>query len=111
MATLPGIDGLGDIAGRPILVRSDLNVPLDGSTITDELAVADAHPLGARPFARPQYVDKFRMLADGVVTQEEQDRFLELVERLGSLSAAEVGQLDLEVDEGQLGEEAAEGIF
>lgn len=83
----------------------------DGSTITDELAVADAHPLGARPFARPQYVDKFRMLADGVVTREEQDRFLELVERLGSLTPAEVRELDVVVAPEQLGKSAPDGIF
>jgi phosphoglycerate kinase len=29
-------DSLGDVAGKRILVRSDLNVPLDGSTITDD---------------------------------------------------------------------------
>lgn len=34
----------------------------DGSTIVDEIAVADAHPLGARPFARADYVGKFRIL-------------------------------------------------
>ena len=34
-----------------------------GSVISDEIAVADAHPLGARPFARAQYVAKFRSLA------------------------------------------------
>ncbi len=28
--------GLGDVAGRRVLVRSDLNVPLDGSRITDD---------------------------------------------------------------------------
>src|SRR3954447_3183647 len=28
---LPGVDSLGDLAGRRVLVRSDLNVPLDGS--------------------------------------------------------------------------------
>src|SRR3984893_5831680 len=39
----------------------------DGSVISDEMAVADAHPLGARPFARPQYIAKFRQLAEGVV--------------------------------------------
>ena len=37
----------------------------DGTVITDEIAVADAHPLGARPFAREQYVNKFRTLAAG----------------------------------------------
>ena len=30
------IDELGDLAGRRVLVRSDLNVPLDGETITDD---------------------------------------------------------------------------
>ncbi|MCL8024421.1 phosphoglycerate kinase [Nocardioides bruguierae] len=28
--------GLGDVAGKRVLVRSDLNVPLDGSNITDD---------------------------------------------------------------------------
>ena len=37
----------------------------DGAVITDEIAVADAHPLGARPFKRPDYIKKFRTLAEG----------------------------------------------
>jgi phosphoglycerate kinase len=35
-ATLPGVDSLGDVADRRVLVRSDLNVPLDGERITDD---------------------------------------------------------------------------
>src|SRR4051812_19132171 len=35
----------------------------DGSRVVEEIAVADAHPLGARPFARADYVRKFRTLA------------------------------------------------
>ncbi|WP_370865040.1 phosphoglycerate kinase [Nocardioides agariphilus] len=31
-----GIDSLGEVRGKRVLVRSDLNVPLDGDTITDE---------------------------------------------------------------------------
>lgn len=34
--TLSTIDDLGDLRGRRVLVRSDLNVPLDGATITDD---------------------------------------------------------------------------
>jgi phosphoglycerate kinase len=34
--TLPGIDALGDLTGKRVLVRSDLNVPLDGDRITDD---------------------------------------------------------------------------
>ena len=36
MARLPGVDTLGDLNGKRVLVRSDLNVPLDGTTITDD---------------------------------------------------------------------------
>jgi 2-methylcitrate dehydratase len=65
----------------------------DGTTITDEIAVADAHPLGARPFARENYVAKFRGLAEGVLPDAEIERFLELAQRLPELSAAELGGL------------------
>src|SRR3954447_25495295 len=35
--SLPGVDSLGDVAGKRVLVRSDLNVPLDGDgRITDD---------------------------------------------------------------------------
>ncbi|MDX6225606.1 MAG: phosphoglycerate kinase [Frankiales bacterium] len=34
--TLPGIDALGDLSGKRVLVRSDLNVPLDDGVITDD---------------------------------------------------------------------------
>lgn len=83
----------------------------DGSVIEDELAVADAHPLGARPFYRADYVAKFRTLADGIVPLDEQNRFLALVERLPLLDAAEVGQLTLTVPPEQLGAPARPGIF
>lgn len=62
----------------------------DGSRIVEEIAVADAHPLGARPFAREQYVRKFRELADGVLATAEIERFLDVAQRLPELSAAEL---------------------
>ncbi|CAD6001391.1 2-methylcitrate dehydratase 2 [Agreia sp. COWG] len=65
----------------------------DGSVITDSIAVADAHPLGARPFARAQYVHKFRTLAEGVLEQREIERFLALAERLPELRADELAGL------------------
>ncbi len=66
-----------------------------GSMICDEIAVADAHPAGARPFAREQYIAKFRTLAEGVIDPGAQDRFLDAVTRLPDLSAAEVAALAL----------------
>jgi 2-methylcitrate dehydratase len=67
----------------------------NGERIVDEIAVADAHPLGARPFARVDYVRKFRMLAEPVLDAGEIDRFLALAERLPSLTVAEVGELNV----------------
>lgn len=67
----------------------------DGSVVTDQIAVADAHPLGARPFAREQYITKFRTLAEGLVAPEEIERFLDTVQRLPELKAGELGQLNI----------------
>ncbi|MDZ5663560.1 phosphoglycerate kinase [Nocardioides sp. S-58] len=36
MSHTAGIESLGDLRGKRVLVRSDLNVPLDGTTITDD---------------------------------------------------------------------------
>src|SRR5690606_19844608 len=83
----------------------------NGTVIEDELAVADAHPLGARPFARPDYVKKFRALAEGVVAANEQDRFIACVERLMELQPEELVGLTLTVDPDRLGPTAATGIF
>ena len=41
---LKTIDSLGDLAGKKVLVRSDLNVPLDGTTITDDGRVRASVP-------------------------------------------------------------------
>jgi 2-methylcitrate dehydratase len=65
----------------------------DGSTVADELAVADAHPRGARPFGRDEYLAKFRALAEGVLDPAEQDRFVDLATRLPALGAAELARL------------------
>ncbi len=65
----------------------------DGTRVVDEIAVADAHPLGARPFAREQYVGKFRTLADGVLAPDEIERFLDVAQRLPELEADELAGL------------------
>ncbi|MFE3544277.1 2-methylcitrate dehydratase PrpD [Nocardia sp. NPDC059177] len=70
-----------------------------GEVLVDELAVADAHPLGARPFARDQYIAKFRTLAEGVIDPAEQDRFLDLAERTPELTGEELGGLNFTVSD------------
>jgi 2-methylcitrate dehydratase len=67
----------------------------DGTVVTDEIAVADAHPAGAHPFSRGQYVAKFRTLAGGIIAPEMQNRFLEAVTRLPDLDAGELAALAL----------------
>ncbi|MDP3208179.1 MAG: MmgE/PrpD family protein, partial [Rhodoglobus sp.] len=65
----------------------------NGERVIDEIAVADAHPLGARPFGRDEYVGKFRMLAEGILSPDEIDRFLAVAQRLPELTPAELGGL------------------
>ena len=40
----------------------------DGRRITDEIRVANAHPLGAKPFGREDYQRKFQSLTDGILS-------------------------------------------
>ncbi|TWV56392.1 MmgE/PrpD family protein [Streptomyces misionensis] len=70
----------------------------DGSVIEDELAVADAHPAGARPFDRTAYAGKFRTLTEGIVTPAAQDAFLDVAEHLADLSTDDLGRLFPGVD-------------
>ncbi|BDZ42548.1 2-methylcitrate dehydratase [Paraoerskovia sediminicola] len=84
----------------------------DGGRLVREIAVADAHPLGARPFAREQYVEKFRSLAAGVLVEDEIERFLDLAQRLPDLTPAEVRQLSVVARPGLLaGAPARPGLF
>ncbi|BBX63005.1 2-methylcitrate dehydratase [Mycobacterium saskatchewanense] len=69
----------------------------NGDVIVDEIAVADAHPLGARPFERKQYIGKFTELAEGVVSATEQRRFLSSAEALPDLQAGTLSALNIAV--------------
>ncbi|WP_305094004.1 2-methylcitrate dehydratase PrpD [Prescottella sp. R16] len=84
-----------------------------GEVIVDELAIADAHPLGARPFSRDQYIAKFRTLAEGVVDPAEQDRFLDAAQRTPELKAGELHQLTFTVSDDVLARspELPKGLF
>lgn len=84
----------------------------NGERIVEEIAVADAHPLGARPFARADYIRKFRILAEPVLEEAEIERFLDLVQRLPELTAAEVRELNIVAKAGAIDLAAApKGLF
>jgi 2-methylcitrate dehydratase len=86
-----------DPAEKAFGARAEVTLK-SGEVIVDELAVADAHPLGARPFRHPQYVQKFAELADGVVGAAEQQRFLSAVESLADLRAGDLHALNVVID-------------
>jgi 2-methylcitrate dehydratase len=69
----------------------------DGSVIQDEMAVANAHSLGARPWTRPDYIRKFETLTKGLITQEECDRFLDVVQNIMDLEANDLLQLNVQL--------------
>lgn len=83
----------------------------DGTVVEDERAVADAHPLGARPFVREQYVEKFTKLAAGIVDEAEQERFLEAVQNLENLT--DLTELNVRVTDAHVASapKKPEGIF
>jgi 2-methylcitrate dehydratase len=74
----------------------------DGSRIEDEIAVANAHPLGARPFGREDYIRKFTTLTSGIVATRESNRFLEAVQDLQRLKAGELHLLNVALPAGML---------
>ena len=69
----------------------------DGKKITDELAVANAHPAGAAPFKRANYIQKFDTLTEDTITAKERKRFITLVENLAELSAKDLQQLNVQI--------------
>ena len=84
----------------------------DGTELREQIAVADAHPLGARPFARAQYVAKFRDLAGGILEEREIARFLDAAENLADLPAGELGRLNVLAAPGVIDPSAApKGLF
>jgi len=47
----------------------------NGSKITEEIRVADAHPNGKKPFKRKDYINKFETLTKFIIDEEESKRF------------------------------------
>ena len=82
----------------------------DGSRLEDQMAVANAHPLGAKPFTRADYIHKFRTLTDGIITPHESQRFLDAVQQLPGLPADDLFSLNVELPENKLAKGRA-GIF
>ena len=84
----------------------------DGSIVSDELGIADAHPSGRKPFTRSNYIEKFKSLTDGLITISESRRFLKNVQNLKKLSARDIQKLNIEVKKGNKPKKLSDsGIF
>ncbi len=83
----------------------------NGKKISESLERADAHPYGARPFKRINYVNKFLTLTKGILNKKESNRFLRTVQRLKSLKSGQLDKLNITVKKNQLKKNLKKGIF
>ncbi len=83
----------------------------DGRIIEDELGIANAHPFGARPFGRAEYIGKFKTLTDEILDAAESARFLDMVQQLPNLTVSQVLALNPVAPAGYLVENERQGIF
>ena len=68
----------------------------DGSLIKRRKELADAHPFGKSPFKRPDYIKKFQTLTEGVLSEEERDRFLEAAQNLRNIKPGGLSALNIQ---------------
>jgi 2-methylcitrate dehydratase len=85
----------------------------DGTVVSAERPVADAHPNGRTPWRWPDYVAKLERLADGRLTRDARERFVHLAARLERLSPDEVRELNPSLPPGAVapGQADGRGIF
>jgi phosphoglycerate kinase len=85
------IEDLGDLRGRRVLVRSDLNVPLDGETITDDGRVRASVPTVQALRDRGARVIVCAHLGRPKGAPDPKYSLAPVARRLGELLGAEVG--------------------
>jgi len=83
----------------------------NGKKIKEELDKADAHPYGARPFKRINYINKFLILTKNIISKKESDRFLNDVQKLKKLKPGQLYKLNIETKKSYLKSNNKKGIF
>ena len=79
--------------------------------ISEQLEKADAHPYGARPFKRKDYINKFKILTKNIIFRKESLRFIKIVQNLRKLKNGQLGKLNIEVNKKYLKKNNKKGIF
>ena len=83
----------------------------NGKKFEEILERADAHPYGARPFKRENYIKKFNILTDKILSKKESFRFLKDVQNLKNLKNGQLNKLNLIVRKNYLKNNYKKGIF
>ncbi len=83
----------------------------NGKKITEELERADAHPHGARPFKRLNYINKFKILTNKILSKKEGERFLKEVQNLKNLKNGQLHKLNIEVSNKIIKKNKKKSIF
>ena len=83
----------------------------NGKKVTEELERADAHPYGARPFTRENYIKKFKILTDKILSKRESERFLRIVQNLKYLKNGQLNKLNIEVSNKKIKKNKKKSIF
>ena len=82
----------------------------DGSNLVERLDNPNAHSMGARPFARADYVAKLETLTDGLAEPDELERFVGLVEKLTTLSPSQVKELSIGIPSDRLEDSTSDRV-
>jgi 2-methylcitrate dehydratase len=83
----------------------------DGRKVEDEKACANAHPLGSKPWKRPDYIGKLEKLTKHMLSEKERKAFLDAADQLEKLPASRVNELIPPVDLVALEETQVRGIY
>ena len=83
----------------------------NGKKLSEELDKADAHPYGARPFKRENYINKFLILTKNIISKNESNRFLKTVQNLRKLKSGQLNKLNIEIKKSKLKRNLKKAIF
>ena len=83
----------------------------NGKKIKETLEKADAHPFGARPFKRKNYINKFLDLTKNIISKKESKRFLKEVQKLKKIKPGHLYKLNVVINKSKLKRSNKKGIF
>jgi len=83
----------------------------NGKKVIEQLERADAHPYGARPFKRENYIEKFKTLTDKILSKNESKRFLKVVQNLKKLKSGHLEKLNIEISSKKIKRNNKKSIF